>query len=30
MLREPRSHGEDVDLDPESKGILLRDKSDVR
>lgn len=30
MLREHRSHGEDVDFDPESKGILLRDKSDVR
>lgn len=30
MLREPRSHGEDVDPDPESRGMLLKDTSDVR
>lgn len=28
--RPPRGHGEDVDLDLENKGMLLKDKSDVR
>lgn len=28
--RPPRSHGDDVDLDPENKAMLLKDQSDMR
>lgn len=28
--RPPRSHGDDVHLDPENKAMLLTDKSDMR